>query len=262
MRTHGQQSRTIATGMAGDLRWGGRRAAMRPTSWWPDVVAAAAFAALTVALIRVPALLRLDVAVRDRVDAHRPPPLRWTVVLMEYLGQGGPVMVVTLVVGFVLAWRERSVRPIGPAGLAPILTTASIVPLKDYTERGSPHYGPVALFSGPGHVEYPSGHVNNGVVYYGTLALLLAPYLAGPVRAALRWVPPVLVAVGTTYVAHHWLTDAVAGFLLGFVLIRLSLRVPWGRIPLPAALDRRPRSPSRPAAALHQPGRFGPGGPG
>jgi hypothetical protein len=31
------------------------------------------------------------------------------------------------------------------------------------------------------------------------------------------------------------------------VLVRLSLRIPWGRIPLPAALDRRPMSPRRTA---------------
>jgi membrane-associated phospholipid phosphatase len=234
-------------GQRGDPRWGGRRAAMRPSRWWPDVVAAAAFVALTVALIQVPALLRLDVAVLDWVDGHRPPPVYWLVLLMDRVGQGGAVMAMTLVVGFVLAWRDRSIRPIGPAGLAPILTTASIVPLKDFTERGSPHYGPVELFSGPGNTEYPSGHVNNGMVYYGTLALLLAPYLNSWGRTTLQWAPGFVVAVGTTYIGYHWLTDAVAGFLLGFVLVRLSLRIPWGRIPLPAALDRRPMSPRRTA---------------
>ncbi|NJC71187.1 phosphatase PAP2 family protein [Planosporangium thailandense] len=245
-----------------DPRWCGSRAAMRPARWWPDALAAAGFAGLTVALVHVPALLRLDLAVRDWVDAHRPAPVRWLVLVLDLLGQGGPVMVFTLLVGFALAWRHRSVRPIGPAGLAPILTTASIVPLKIYTERGSPHYGPVALFSGPGYVEYPSGHVNNGMVYYGTLALLLAPYLAAGTRTALRWVPPVLVAIGTTYIAYHWLTDSVAGFLLGFVLIRLSLRIPWGSIPVPATLDRRPARPPRPAEEVRQTGRFGADGPG
>lgn len=235
---------------------------MRPARWWPDLLAAAGFAAITVALIHVPALLRLDLAVRDWADAHRPPPVDWLMLVLDHLGQGGPVMTFVLAVGFVLAWRHRSVRPIGPAGLAPILTTASIVPLKIYTERGSPHYGPVALFSGPGYVEYPSGHVNNGVVYYGTLALLLAPYLSGWARTALRWVPPVLVAIGTTYVAYHWFTDSIAGFLLGFVLMRLSLRVPWGICPLPAALDRRPARPPRAAEEVRQSGRFGPDGPG
>jgi membrane-associated phospholipid phosphatase len=220
---------------------------MRPAGWWPDAVAAAAFAALTVALIRVPALLQVDIAVRDWVDSHRPPPVHWLALAMDHVGQGGPIMVITLIVGFVLARRDRSVRPIGPAGLAPILTTASIVPLKDFTERGSPHYGPVELFSGPGNTAYPSGHVNNGVVYFGTLALLLAPYLTSRGRAALQWGPGFVVAIGTTYVAYHWLTDAVAGFLLGFVLVRLSLRIPWVRIPLPAVLDRRPVTPRRSA---------------
>lgn len=226
-----------STGDHADRRWGWWRAAFVPAHWWPDVAAAAAFIALTVALIRIRALLQVDLWVRDWVDAHRPPPVKWTVLVMDLLGQGGPLMVLTLCVGFGLAWHHRTVRPIMPAGLAPILTTGSIVPLKVYTQRGAPHYGSVRLFSGAGQVEYPSGHVNNGVVYYGTLALLLAPYLTASVCVALRWVPPVLVAVGTTYVAYHWLTDSVAGFLLGFVLIRLSYRIPYERIPLPAGVS-------------------------
>jgi membrane-associated phospholipid phosphatase len=227
-----------STGDHADRRWGWQRAAFAPAHWWPDVAAAVAFIALTVALIRIGALLQVDLRVRDWVDAHRPPPVKWTVLGMDYLGQGGPIMVLTLCVGFALAWHYRTVRPIMPAGLAPILTTGSIVPLKVYTQRGTPHYGSVRLFSGAGQVEYPSGHVNNGVVYYGTLALLLAPYLTASVCVALRWVPPVLVAFGTTYVSYHWLTDSVAGFLLGFVLIRLSYRIPYERIPLPTAIDR------------------------
>ncbi|WP_213452337.1 phosphatase PAP2 family protein [Rhizomonospora bruguierae] len=218
---------------------------MRPRSWWPDAAAAAGFIALTLALIWVPSLLRLDLAVRDWVDSHRPPPVKWLVLGMDILGQGGPIMILTLIVGFVLAWRDRSARPIGPAGLAPILTTASIVPLKMLTQRGSPHEGPVTMFAGSHYTEYPSGHVNNGLVYYGALALLLAPYLSGWAREVLRWAPGVLVAFGTTYIAYHWLTDSIAGYLLGFVMVRLLLRVPWARLPLPRALDRRRGPPDR-----------------
>ena len=218
-------------------RWGVHRGELAPTAWWPDALAVAAFVGLTVALVKVPALLRLDLFVRDWVDAHRPPPVYWAVLTADRLGQGGPVMTFTLVVSFLLAWRHRTARPIIPAGLAPILTTVSIVVLKRYTERGAPHYGSVELFSGAGQVGYPSGHVNNAVVYYGTLALLLSAYVSGPLRTTLRWLPAVLVAIGTTYVGYHWLTDAVAGFLLGFVLIRLILRIPYERLPLPRFLE-------------------------
>ncbi|HEX6498654.1 MAG TPA: phosphatase PAP2 family protein [Micromonosporaceae bacterium] len=228
---------------------GARRPRPVPRGWWFDVLLVAGFVAITVALVRFPALNRWDLTVRDWVDGHRPPPVRWLVLICDLVGQGGPVMTVTLGVGFVLAWRYRTIRPILPAGLAPILTTASIVPLKRWTERGAPHYGPVELFSGPGYVEYPSGHVNNAFVYFATLALLLAPFLPVAARRILQWAPPFLVAFGTTYIAYHWFSDAVAGFLLGWFLSRVQLRIPWERIPLPARFDHAAqRASARPPA--------------
>jgi membrane-associated phospholipid phosphatase len=211
------------------LRWG----------WWFDALLVAAFCALTAALVWWPPLLRLDLATRDWVDAHRPPPADVLGLVLDHLGQGGELIAITVGVSFVLAWRRRSVRPILPAGLAPIVVTVLIVVLKRWTERGAPHYGPVALFSGPGYVEYPSGHVQNGVVYYGILALLLAPYLPDLARRLLCWVPGPLVFIGTTYVAYHWLTDSVGGYLLGLLVIRQLARIPWASLPLPARLDGR-----------------------
>lgn len=207
--------------------------------WWLDGVLVAAFAALTAALVWWPPLLTLDVATRDWFDAHRPPPVRDLLWVGDHLGQGGPLITVTLVVAIVLGWRRRTVRPLLPAVAAPILVSALIVPLKRWTERGAPHYGSVHLFSAAGSVEYPSGHVANGLVYYGVLVLLLAPYLSPAVGAAVRWVPGVLVFIGTTGLAYHWLSDSVGGCLIGLLVVRALLRTPWARVPLPAVLDRQ-----------------------
>lgn len=217
---------------------GSRRPRQTPRGWWLDVLLVAGFVAVTVALVRFPALNRWDLTVRDWVDAHRPPPVRWLVLICDLFGQGGPLMTLTLVVAVILARRYRTVRPIMPALSAPILTTATILPLKLYTERGAPHFGPVRLFSGAGWTEYPSGHVTNAFVYYATLALLLAPFLPVAARRTLQWAPPFIVSFGTTYIAYHWFSDAVAGFLLGWFLSRLQLRIPWERVPLPARFDR------------------------
>jgi hypothetical protein len=85
--------------------------------------------------------------------------------------------------------------------------------------------------------------VQNGVVYYAVVAILLAPYLPPLARRWLTWLPGPLVFIGTTYVAYHWLTDSVGGYLLGLFVIRQLARVPWATLPLPARLDRR--SPGR-----------------
>lgn len=218
---------------------GDRRPRPVPAGRWFDALLVAGFVAVTVALVRFPVLDRWDLAVRDWVDGHRPPPVHALVQVCDLFGQGGPLMTVTLAVGAILAWRYRTIRPIMPAVFAAVLTTATIYPLKWYTERGAPHNGPVELFSGRGGwMEYPSGHVANGFVYYATLALLLAPFLPVAARRVLQWAPPFIVAFGTTYIAYHWFSDAVAGFLLGWFLSRVQLRIPWERIPLSAHVDR------------------------
>lgn len=206
--------------------------------WWLDLTLLAAFVALTAVLVWWPPLRRLDLAARDWLDPHRTPPVRDLFWVLDHLGQGTPLLTVTLLVALWLAWRRRTVRPFLPVVSAYVLTSAVIVSLKIWTERGAPHYGSVRLFSGAGQVEYPSGHVANGLAYYGVLAVLLAPYLSSRARAVLRWLPGVLVFVGTTGMAYHWLTDSVGGFLVGVLIVRLVARVPWARVPLPARLDR------------------------
>ncbi|MEV4121624.1 phosphatase PAP2 family protein [Micromonospora sp. NPDC049645] len=212
-----------------------------PRGWWLDGLLVVALGVLTAALIYWSPLLRLDIAVRNWCDAHRPPPLSKVMLVFDTLGQGGALTLLTVLVSFWLAWRHRSVRPVIPAGLAPIISTLLIVGLKKWTSRGAPHHGSVRLFSGGPEEFYPSGHVSNSIVYYGVLAMLLAPYLPVAARRLLQWLPGVLTFVGTTYLGYHWFTDSIGGYLLGLLILRLLLRVPWRTVPLPRWLDRPPR---------------------
>ena len=103
---------------------------------------------------------------------------------------------------------------------------------------------------------YPSGHVANAIVWYGVIALLLPRCCATFGRTVppalvtvIRVVPPVVVFSTTTYLGWHWLTDSVAGLLLGLLLDRLLHRVPWDDVPLPRRLagwDRPALFASRP----------------
>jgi membrane-associated phospholipid phosphatase len=229
---------------------------VRPAGWWFDLLLLAALIGLTVALTRGH-LLGLDRAVADWADAHRPPVAYWAARVLNYLGQGTPLTLLTAGLGVLLAVRVGSVRPVLPPVTAFILTYLTIGPLKLWTDRAAPSasvkepYLPpadaVRLFhtEGPFGVSYPSGHVANTVVWYGVLALLLLPLLrtyGRPLRpgsrTVLRVVPPVVVFTTTTYLGWHWLTDSVAGLLLGLLLGRLLARIPWDTLPLPAALSK------------------------
>jgi membrane-associated phospholipid phosphatase len=65
------------------------------------------------------------------------------------------------------------------------------------------------------------------------LAGVLAGGLSPRMLILLRLVPPIVVFCTTTYLAYHWITDSVAGLLLGLVLTRMMARVPWETVPLP-----------------------------
>jgi membrane-associated phospholipid phosphatase len=238
----------------------------RPRSWWPDLACTGAFVALTV-LLAAGHLLAFDAAVADWADAHRPAPLYWTARVLNYLGQGGQVLmpVVILLAGW-LAWRRRSIRPLLMFAAAFVLTYVTIGPLKIWLQRAAPRFtGPdrTELFNpaavGNLGMSYPSGHVANALVWYGVIAVLLGALVGGlSTRAllALRLLPPVIVFGTTTYLSFHWITDSVAGLFLGLVLTRLMARVPWDTVPLPHLPHDWDRSAALdPAAMLSEPRR-------
>ncbi|MCW3813034.1 phosphatase PAP2 family protein [Micromonospora sp. DR5-3] len=229
---------------------------VRPAGWRWDGLLLAALVALTVALA-TGHLFGVDRAVVDWAADHRPTAARWTAMILNFLGQGTPLTLLAAGLGVLVAIRLRSVRPVLPPVAAFVLTTFTIGPLKVWTARPAPSASVKEPFLPPDQTlplfqhdlpvrfaqSYPSGHVANAIVWYGMLALLLVPLLRTfgrtvPPRlvTVLRALPPLTVLCTTTYLGWHWLTDSVAGLLLGLLLDRLLHRVPWDSLPLPGAL--------------------------
>ncbi|GID31553.1 phosphatase PAP2 family protein [Paractinoplanes brasiliensis] len=218
---------------------------MRKKNWWLDVALLAAFVALTVALMNGH-LLRLDERVADWSLSHQPWLPYWTARVLNYLGQGGQILMpVSLILTGVLTWRTRSVRAVFPFVAAFVLTYLTIGPLKIWSDRAAPRFdgpNPVIMHnpdaSGVYALSYPSGHLGNSLVWYTVIAVLAVALLRRPLSRpetyALRVLPVVIVFVTTVYTGFHWLTDSVAGVLLGVVLARLIERIPFDRIPLPS----------------------------
>ncbi|MGC9670813.1 phosphatase PAP2 family protein [Planosporangium sp. 12N6] len=205
-------------------------------SWWVDGALLAGFGAVTVALGNG-YLLGVDLSVFRWCEAHRPAGLYWLARAGNYLGQGTWLAVIALGVAVVLGWRRRSVRPVLPVLAAELLTGVTVLTLKLGLYRAPPRNQngvvyPERLFSDPASQSYPSGHMVVAIVWYGVLALLLAGVLSAGRRQALRAVPPVVLFCTTVYLSFHWLTDTVAGLLLGLLLYRLLMRVPWDSVPL------------------------------
>jgi membrane-associated phospholipid phosphatase len=227
---------------------------LRPAGWWYDALLLLGLAGLTLALAGG-ALLDADLAVRDWVDDNRPRPAYWIAIVLNKLGQGGQVLVpASVLLAVAVAWRTRVLWPFAVVVAAFLLTVVTIGPLKFWLGRGYPHNcvlpHPEELFSDPvDGTAYPSGHVANAVVWFGVLALLVRALLraygrpppAPAVDRLIRALPPVIVFCATTYLGFHWITDSVAGLLLGLVLDRVLARVPWEDLPLPAPGVRKPR---------------------
>ncbi|MET0422704.1 MAG: phosphatase PAP2 family protein [Actinoplanes sp.] len=213
-------------------------------SWWPDLALLAGFVVLTVALINGH-LLDLDQRVADWSLTHHPKPVYWTARVFNYLGQGGQVLTpVALILTGLLLRRTRSIRAAFPFVAAFVLTYVTIGPLKIWADRAAPRFtGPekTIMFNpyadGVKAMSYPSGHLGNSLVWYAVIALLAAALLRRPLRQwetfTIRFVPVAIVFVTTVYTGFHWLTDSVAGVLIGLVLARIIERIRWDAIPLP-----------------------------
>ncbi|WP_170216066.1 phosphatase PAP2 family protein [Asanoa ferruginea] len=215
---------------------------MSRPGWRTALALVAGFAVLTWALA-AGVFLDVDVAVRDWSDAHRPEPARLVAKTLYFLGSANLLAAILIVVAGVLAARDRTLRPV----LLVLVTAATsyvvVVPLKIAADRSAPHApwpDAVELFANDAGWSYPSGHAVNTLIWYPILVLLIERALRRPlstvVRRAILITPVVIVFAAITYLGFHWLTDSVAGVLLGaalwLVLRRLQLDDPARRPPL------------------------------
>jgi membrane-associated phospholipid phosphatase len=176
--------------------------------WW----SAPALVIVTLALALSP-VRRLDIAVRNLADAHRPPWAYDIAVNLDRLGSGAALTAIAAGLAIWAATRHRSWRPVALVFAAFGLIVALTEPLKWLLDRPAPH---AVVSTG---VSYPSGHAVNAVVWYAVICTLLA--LRPAVSATIRWAAPAIVVVTNIYLGFHWVTDMVAGVLLGLFISQL-----------------------------------------
>lgn len=177
----------------------------------------------------------LDQPVLDWFVAHRS---GWATALATLLAAaGGTVAMTAVTVAAVLAllWRRRW----WPAGVVAVTSAGAgllVLGFKHLYERRRPpaadqviHYHGYAL---------PSGHALGTTVVLGVVAAVVAlgarPLAARVAAVASASVLALLVGVSRLYLAAHWLTDVVTGWLLGGAWLAVAVTV----LMLPAVRDR------------------------
>jgi membrane-associated phospholipid phosphatase len=145
-------------------------------------------------------------------------PLVWVAEVFAFLGGVWVNWSLRVLAGLLLAIRRRWLQ-LAAFALAVVTSEALIGPLKALYERPRPPEGLISTHT----FSFPSGHaVAGAVTAVGLVVVLLPP-------GARRWKWEVraavfasMMALSRTYLSVHWLSDVLAGGLLG-----VGLAVGW-----------------------------------
>ena len=166
-------------------------------------------------------LVRLDrwAAKLDGMD--RWPELYGFASIYDHAGQRSVLVPILLVVAGVLARRHRTWRPVVLSIFSMLCLNVVVGAMKVLIGRAHTETGSVDVLAGG--VIYPSGHSSNMVLTGGLIIYLLRRYTDDPpVKALVALVSFLTVLTGLTslYIFQHWLTDLIAGMLVGGLLLQ------------------------------------------
>jgi membrane-associated phospholipid phosphatase len=137
------------------------------------------------------------------------------------MGQRSVLVPILLAVAGVFARRHRTWRPVVLAMVSFLVLNVVVGAMKILIGRAETETGSVDVLAGG--VIYPSGHSSNMVLSGGLVIYLFWRYAVDPPLRRLT----VLIAFLTTltivtslYIGSHWLTDLVAGVLVGGLLLQ------------------------------------------
>lgn len=159
----------------------------------------------------LPIVGRFDQQMYDAVDHIRVTPLTWLFRFLNVVGGGVvtiPLRAIASIYLLARRWWRRAVGFILTWAVSELMLTF----LKAWFHRGRP---PADLVATIGY-SFPSGHATAGAAT--AVALVLALLSAGPTRRRWEWIAVAfsfVMAFSRVYLHAHWLSDVVAGVLLG-----------------------------------------------
>lgn len=171
-------------------------------------------------------IARADVPVLNWVVGHRSGALTWA--MTEASAAGGTAgMTVLAVAAATVLWRRRRPAEAVVTLVAAVGAALLVVGFKNLYGRARP---PLALqLVRPTSLSLPSGHAVGSIVVLGVIAAILAVPACTRARRVLVILPVsaavALIGFSRLYLGVHWLTDVLAGWLLGGAWLALCLAV-------------------------------------
>ncbi|MFD2089996.1 phosphatase PAP2 family protein [Blastococcus deserti] len=201
-----------------------------------SLLAGAALVGLLVVLpVTAPVVQAVDEAVWRMAGAARNEPATGVAVALSWLGGAAVNWPLRGAALLLLAWRRHWLRA-AAFTLAVVSSELFIGPVKALTDRPRP---PGSLI-GTTAASFPSGHaIATAVTAVGLVLVLARP---GPSRW--RWevravVFTAVMALSRVYLRAHWLSDTVAGALLG-----AGLALGWPALLMALRHQRDPTAPT------------------
>lgn len=167
----------------------------------------------------------LDLRVQDYMQTINSPLLAKIMIVITYMGFPWTFVILCALISSYLFYRRETLETI-ILNTTLISTWGIMEGLKYLFERSRPAGEALTVASG---YSFPSGHAMISIAFYGFLAALLLKHGRGRRQAWLGaialYVLVLLIGLSRIYLNVHYLSDVVAGFLFGIIVLAVNLKV-------------------------------------
>jgi membrane-associated phospholipid phosphatase len=166
-------------------------------------------------------LTQLDITVQAWDGQTAIPSLDQAAWIYDKMGQRSVLVPILLVIAGVFSQRNRTWRPVVLAAMSFLVLNVVVGAMKILIGRAQTETGSPDVLSGG--VIFPSGHSSNMVLTGGVIVYLFLRYARNPPlrTIAAGWsVLTTLTILTSLYIGSHWLSDLIAGALVGGLLLQ------------------------------------------